>query len=278
VTETFKRASFLGDECVMPPGVAALSIASVGDRRWSIYDGYLGGAVMVARRWAITAAHCLGSVGGFDSRGVLALTGSGVVLRLTDAPALHRSVADSESGVNVLEVHRHPTFDRRTAMDDLALLRLDADSATTAAIAARRPENGAVAEVVGWGATRLNRVVSDCVRVRRVVIRPDNVCRRQVLELPPDTRFEGSPGVMLCAGGFAKGRVRRSAGACSGDSGGGLFDAETRGLVGIASWTARSCGATHGAPDVYVRVEAYQSWINQVMSASDFGAAATAAL
>ena len=64
----------------------------------------------------------------------------------------------------------------------------------------------------------------------------------------------------MCAGG------NKGEDACSGDSGGGLFNEISTGIwevVGIVSYGSNRCG--NGTPGIYTRVSQYLQWIEQTM-------------
>ncbi len=97
--------------------------------------GHFCGATLVAKRWAVTAAHCLG-----------------------DAPAQVRiGSLDTESGGEVREVVQqisHPDYGKTgKPTSDIALLKLDRDSTLASARVPRAlPKRDVVVRLIGWGA------------------------------------------------------------------------------------------------------------------------------
>jgi secreted trypsin-like serine protease len=220
------------------PFAAALIDASVSDT----LAGQTCGAVVVAPREVLTAAHCVTGEGSARPRrrpldivaGKLRLRGAG--------PAR----------VHVVSVRVHPDFNPVMLTDDLALLEL-ARPVTGAA----QLDDGSVASAagtataLGWGSTTAAPAgdFPDALRQATIDVEPGAACTEAYGD-----GFDAS--TMLCAGMPKGGRD-----TCQGDSGGPLVagDAGSPVVIGLTSFGG-ACGRA-GTPGAYVRAGVAAEWL-----------------
>jgi len=218
------------------------------------------GATFLGDKWALTAAHCVDSVGASFFK---------VNVGEFD---LRDGVANA---TDIRRIYAHPNYVDQEFSNDVALLELTeslnapaialADEATTVQLAL---ENTFVTSI-GWGG-RTGYAPNegptgnfpDILQEVDIQLLTNNQCRQIFSDSRgiPASRT-GVSDVMICAAVDTGGRS-----ACQGDSGGPLFAETNQGLlqVGITSWGI-GCAA-QGYPGVYARVGALKGWIDAVMS------------
>ncbi|XP_044608122.2 transmembrane protease serine 9 [Equus asinus] len=202
------------------------------------------GAVLVAERWLLSAAHCFDVYG--DPKQWAAFLGT---------PFL--SGADGQLE-RVARIHRHPFYNLYTLDYDVALLELAGPVRRSRLVRpiclpepAPRPPDGARCVITGWGSVREGGSMARQLQKAAVRLLSEQTCRR-FYPVQISSR-------MLCAG-FPQGGVD----SCSGDAGGPLACREPSGrwvLTGVTSW-GYGCGRPH-FPGVYTRVAAVRGWIGQ---------------
>ncbi|KAL1441284.1 hypothetical protein MTO96_008701 [Rhipicephalus appendiculatus] len=145
----------------------------------------------------------------------------------------------------------HPQFDEATLVNDIALLRLKdrvpiwrlGGYVNTICLPPRgyRPEGFA-----------LDGPTSDVLQVVELPLVNLTLCKQLIRFLVEDTN--------ICAGFLEGGKD-----ACTGDSGGPLFQIinDTAVQIGIVSW-GRSC-AVPNSPGVYTDIQPYLPWIERVL-------------
>ncbi|MFF1489840.1 S1 family peptidase [Streptomyces sp. NPDC058319] len=207
------------------------------DRFGGTRAGQFCGAVAVARKAVLTAAHCLSGdvVGAPPTRDLKVIEGR------TDL------LSGQGKEIRVRATWVNPRYDRATNSGDFAVLTLAEPLPQRAVIpmaGAGDPAYapGTSALVYGWGDTTGGAAYPHSLRAARVHVLPDAQCERAY---PGSTNGTYVPRTMLCAGESAGGRD-----ACQGDSGGPLV-AQGR-LIGLVSW-GDGCGEA-GSPGVYTRV------------------------
>jgi hypothetical protein len=185
--------------------------------------------VAIAPDLVLTAAHCVLANGKYR---LLAFEGR--------RPAVK----------DVASVAPHPQFSPRSDAPDLALVKLAAPPApglTPAAFSERRvpPSVGDRFIVAGFGvAVQGDRKTAG--RLRAAVLVATDRPSSQQLSLVDPRKLGESAGL----------------GVCNGDSGGPVFDAQDRALIGIISWSSRTdgepvCGFVSGI----IPLARYRSWI-----------------
>ncbi|KAM5230553.1 transmembrane protease serine 9 isoform 11-T18 [Hipposideros larvatus] len=202
------------------------------------------GAVLVAERWLLSAAHCFDVYG--DPKQWAAFLGT---------PFL--SGADGQLE-RVARIYKHPFYNLYTLDYDVALLELAAPVRRNRLVRpiclpepAPQPLDGARCIITGWGSVREGGSMAQQLQKAAVRLLSEQACRRYY---PVQISSR-----MLCAG-FPHGGVD----SCSGDAGGPLACREPSGrwvLTGVTSW-GYGCGRPH-FPGVYTRVAAVRGWIGQ---------------
>lgn len=219
------------------------------------YDGEFCGGTLIAKRWILTAGHCV--VNGID----VSAPGELKVLA-----GRHKLTGSGGEQISVKRVIPNPNYDDATANNDNALLEL-AHASSQPVRAVVKPsqssywEPGDSVYVAGWGSTVAQP--SGCPGVGcPSPTYPDDLREVEVSVVSGTDCETAYPGEyvefsMVCAGIYPAGGKD----ACQGDSGGPL-EAETpagRVLIGIVS-TGDGCAAP-GLPGIYNRTVNYRTWI-----------------
>jgi trypsin len=194
------------------------------------WEYYCGGSLISRDGWILTAAHCPIKA---DSRVIVGRND------LRDPRG--RMLA-------VRKVIRHPRYDTRTRVNDIALVRIAPPGSISPVVLGSAPTEGATVWAMGWGATSEGGLASLALLQVDVPTVGTETCRdayRQVIDVTDS---------MLCAGAEHKD-------TCQGDSGGPLVVGVGSGArqVGIVSFGI-GCGRK-GFPGVYTNVGAFLDWI-----------------
>ncbi|CAN7980361.1 unnamed protein product, partial [Ixodes pacificus] len=158
----------------------------------------------------------------------------------------------------------HPEFNEATLLNDIALIRLKdrvplwrlGGYVNTICLPPPGFQPRGRALVSGWGYLSENGPTADVLQVVELPLVNLTRCKELNRFLVEDTN--------LCAG-FAEGGKD----ACTGDSGGPLFQIlnDTAVQIGVVSW-GRSC-AVPNSPGVYTNVVPYLSWIHSILAADN---------
>ncbi|NXL67474.1 TMPS9 protease, partial [Chordeiles acutipennis] len=202
------------------------------------------GAVLIADRWLLSAAHCFDIYS--DPKMWVAFLGT---------PFLNGMDGKMEK---IFRIYKHPFYNVYSLDYDVALLELNTPvkfSNTIKPICL--PDNshvfheGARCFITGWGSTKEGGLMSKHLQKAAVNMISDQACKK-FYPVQISSR-------MVCAG-FPQGTVD----SCSGDAGGPLACKEPSGkwfLAGITSW-GYGCARPY-FPGVYTKVTAVQGWIAQ---------------
>ncbi|XP_049644207.1 transmembrane protease serine 9 [Suncus etruscus] len=225
------------------------SAAGLGDWPWQASlrlrrREHRCGAVLVADRWLLSAAHCFDVYG--DPKQWAAVLGTSSL-----------GGAD-EQLERVARLFKHPFYNPYTLDYDVALLELAGPVRASRLVRpiclpapSPRIPDGARCVITGWGSLREGGSMVRQLQKAAVRVLSEHTCRR-FYPVQISSR-------MLCAG-FPQGGVD----SCSGDAGGPLACRESTGrwvLTGVTSW-GYGCGRPH-FPGVYTRVTAVRGWIGQ---------------
>ncbi|XP_033926697.1 transmembrane protease serine 9 isoform X1 [Melopsittacus undulatus] len=202
------------------------------------------GAVLIADRWLLSAAHCFDIYS--DPKMWVAFLGT---------PFLNGVDGKVEK---IFRIYKHPFYNVYSLDYDVALLELSAPVSFSSTIKPIcLPHNshifheGARCFITGWGSTKEGGLMAKHLQKAAVNMIGDQACKK-FYPVQISSR-------MLCAG-FPHGTVD----SCSGDAGGPLACKEPSGkwfLAGITSW-GYGCARPH-FPGVYTKVTAVQGWIAQ---------------
>ncbi|XP_025961183.2 transmembrane protease serine 9 isoform X1 [Dromaius novaehollandiae] len=202
------------------------------------------GAVLIADRWLLSAAHCFDIYS--DPKMWVAFLGT---------PFLNGIDGKVEK---IFRIYKHPFYNVYSLDYDVALLELSMPvkfSSTIKPICL--PDNSHIFHeearcfITGWGSTKEGGLMSKHLQKAAVNMIGDQACKK-FYPVQISSR-------MVCAG-FPQGTVD----SCSGDAGGPLACKEPSGrwfLAGITSW-GYGCARPY-FPGVYTKVTAVQGWIAQ---------------
>jgi len=212
------------------------------------------GAALIAKKFVLTAAHCVGSDDDFEI---------GITEALPMASALF---LESDSGGEEFAWSRlviHPNYDPKAVDSDIAIYELVdevPDGSLPPILLGKDPvsETGTDMTVIGFGDVDAgpDTVLSDILLETTVDYLPNDDCFNQMIQ---NGGFDPINPTMLC--GYREGED-----SCQGDSGGPLFlkgdTPEEDQLVGLVSW-GYDCGGN--TPGVYTRISYFYDWIVETM-------------
>jgi trypsin len=235
------------------PRIVGGAPVALGQAPWqvlvSIRNQELCGGSILNATTILTAAHCV-------DRGRTP----------ADVRVVAGTVQLGQGGIDrrVTGITIHPSWDRTSYRNDIALVTLESPLPTTADISPIRlpdidqpwPLAGTPASVFGWGSSQTNGSASEILQGADLV----------VLAGPDDPVCGGygnlyDPVSQLCAG-----VIQGGVDACQGDSGGALVITTSAGptVAGVVS-TGQECGAAR-FPGLYTRVTTYLSWLQPLVS------------
>ncbi|XP_049922666.1 atrial natriuretic peptide-converting enzyme [Epinephelus moara] len=209
-------------------------------------SGHVCGCVLIARRWALTVAHC------FEGRESADLWKVVLGLNNLDHPGVH----SQSRGVRSIIVH--PRYNRAVVDYDISVVQLDSEIEETPFVRpvclpepAQLPSPDSYCYITGWG--HMGNRMPFKLQEGEVRIISLSQCQ-SYFDMKTITPR------MLCAG-YDAGTVD----SCMGDSGGPLVCEEDGGhwtLFGLTSWGS-VCFSKVLGPGVYSNVTHFTPWIQQ---------------
>jgi secreted trypsin-like serine protease len=212
---------------------------------------YLGcGGTLINRNYILTAAHCITTSNLSD---IVVIAGMHQQSSLTEF--------NTRQIRNVQSIHIHPGYNSKAITNDIALIRVNVSFNYTeyvqpACLPVIEPAINEDVIIIGWGSERLGTSMVDILKqtVTQVV---DN-CRLYWPQL--------NTNLQICVANSKSGDS-----ACQGDSGGPILQQHNGQYIvsGVASYThdCETVGFGH-FPNVYTRVSAYETWIEQIIEQS----------
>ncbi|XP_034832726.1 chymotrypsin-1-like [Maniola hyperantus] len=214
----------------------------------SISRSFLCGASIVTRRTILTAAHCMRAAGGNNPSN--SLRGTVGTNRWSSGGSSHAF----QRGI------MHAQYNHNQIKNDIGILITSANMALSSSIAPIVMNYdfagaGMATRVTGWGRTSAGGPLSPTLLELRPTVMDGNRCVQDLARRAQELNIRAPPvhpNIEICTF-LANGR-----GTCNGDSGSPLVRADRNQQIGIVSW---GLPCARGAPDMFVRVSAYRSWI-----------------
>ncbi|XP_055681862.1 chymotrypsinogen A-like [Lutzomyia longipalpis] len=217
------------------------------------------GAVIIAERWIVTAAHCL-----FEDNNLDKILGSFVL----KAGQIYTNKGSSYTqGATVLtaQTHPHPDYNPTTLMNDIGLFHpffgfdLLRDPCYVNAIALPSPNDfiashvGEELTISGFGRTATDEPASERLLWATLQVIPHCSCQESYAPTLPSTAFCGQD------------KTSPISSTCRGDSGGpvSLKIKNIPTLVGIVSFGGTNCGTV---PQGFTAVANFVNWISEMQA------------
>ncbi|XP_063894677.1 chymotrypsin-1 [Helicoverpa armigera] len=210
---------------------------------------FLCGGSLITTRTVLTAAHCIAAV----------FSGGSLVNSLRVTVGTNRWNSGGVAYTLARNV-THPNYLSATIKNDIGILITSNNVALnnlvrTVPLTYAHIPGGVNARVAGWGRIRAGGALSATLLELFPTTIDGNDCVARVARASVELNVRAppvEPHIEVCtfhAPGF---------GTCNGDSGSALTRADNGQQFGIVSW---GFPCARGAPDMFVRVSAYQSWL-----------------
>nr|ACR15983.2 serine protease 33 [Mamestra configurata] len=210
---------------------------------------FLCGGSLITQRTVLTAAHCIAAVfsGNSLSSSLRVTVGTNRWNSGGTAYTLARNVT-------------HPNYVSATIKNDIGILITSANVALTnlvqtVPITYSFIGQGVASRVAGWGRIRSGGALSATLLELQATTLDGNDCVARVARASVELNVRAppvEPHIEVCtfhSAGF---------GTCNGDSGSALRRVDNGQQFGIVSW---GFPCARGAPDMFVRISAYQNWL-----------------
>ncbi|KAJ8719975.1 hypothetical protein PYW07_012018 [Mythimna separata] len=215
----------------------------------TITRNFLCGGSLITQRTVLTAAHCIAAAvsGGSLSSG----------LRVTVGTNRWNSGGQTYT---LLRHVNHAQYNPSTIKNDIGVLITSStvvlnNQVRTVPITYAFIGGGVASRVAGWGRIRAGGALSATLLELRVNTITGQDCVTRVARASIDLNVRAPPvdaNIEVCtlhSPGF---------GTCNGDSGSALRRVDNGQQFGIVSW---GFPCARGAPDMFVRISAYQNWL-----------------
>jgi len=210
---------------------------------------YYCGGTLVAKRWVLTAGHCLR----YKTKEQLSVVLGDHIRSKAEGP---------EQSFTVDLIVRHPNYDSKTKDNDIALLKLNKDAVLSkkvnlACLPKEAVDLDATCYITGWGRTTGLGDTADTLQEAKLKVVTNQAC--SVLNTSPPVTEN-----MLCAGyGFD---FSKSQSGCQGDSGGPFVcEIGKKWYVhGAVSWGSSRCISVESYT-VFARVHKFVGWIEKTI-------------